>query len=227
MSPPELIEAPTRQGMARLRVSPAEAVLELGDRPRFGVSGGWLTIARRKPLTLRVDGMRVLVARLFPTGEVALWIEHARLLRAVALAPLRVIDMASLAAGRALDRLGDRLADVLAERGCVTRRAVEFGVGENRALLVVGPDRMTVWARPLFREQPRRRLELFRNGAAIVPGRHGPQRLRCRSRWDVVVRGDFLELTGVAGETAAIWLPWIGHSEREELAAALGSYIDP
>src|SRR5688572_28300601 len=104
--------------MARLAVSPATAILSVGDQARVAVGGGWLSVIRRRAMTIRVDGMRVLVARLFPTGEIAVWIEHARLLRALELAPRRALDAAALDAARALDRLGERLGEVLAERGC-------------------------------------------------------------------------------------------------------------
>ncbi len=234
----EVLEAMTKRGRARLAVSPTETRLELEDaEARVAVSTSHLSLSmgaleKARRLTLPLSEVHVYVARVFPVGEVALWLDRrGTLSRKLVLEPLRLLDEAALTASRALDRLGDRFGAALASQGAPAHRAVEFGKGGHRVLLAILEDRMVVHARPLFREHLRRRLEVFGDGTAVVVGAGqggGDRRIRCRSRHDVMIRGDFLCVEdATTQESGQVWLPWISPADRQELATFLGMMFDP
>jgi hypothetical protein len=237
---PEVLLVATRGGHARLDVQPTQAVLELEGRVRLAIAKPWieLRVGQRKSarvMSSRLDRVRLVLSRTFPTGDVAVWLEAERLTRALGLEPLRPLDDCALASARALDVLGDRLAEALDNQGVAACRAVEFGRGENRALVEIGNDYLALWLRPLFRECVQRRLVLHADGRVRLCGRGvrsgrdddggGERMLRVRRPEDILVRGDFLAFEPEDGPQAEIWLPWIGPPERQELAAMCATVL--
>jgi hypothetical protein len=87
---------------------------------------------------------------------------------------------------------------------------------------------MIVFARPLFRERPRRVLEVGRDGSLVVPGRRGDRSARFESRAQVIVSGDRIRFTGGDGrDLVSLWLPWIALEDRHELVRRFGELVDP
>jgi hypothetical protein len=227
---PEVLLVATRQGHARLDVQPTQAVLELEGRVRLAISAPWveLRVGQKKNarvLSSRLDRVRLVLSRTFPTGDVAVWLADQTLHRAVGLEPLRPLDDCALASARALDELGDRLAGALEDQGIQAGHAVELGRGENRALVELGDGYLALWLRPLFREKVQRRLLLQADGRVHVFGLGAEKVLRVRRPEDILVRGDFLAFEPEDGPQVEIWLPWIGRAERVELAAMCATMI--
>ena len=225
---PEILVVATRAGEARLDVQPTQAVLELEGRARLAIAAPYIELRlgqkrSARVLSSRLDRTRLVLSRTFPTGDVAVWLDGENLHRALGLEPLRPLDDCALASARALDELGDRLAEALADQGIEAGRAVELGRGENRALVELGPDYLTLWLRPLFRERVQRKLVLNADGLV----RLGDRTLRVRRPEEILVRGDFLAFEPEDGPQAEIWLPWIGPYERHELAAMCASVLAP
>ncbi len=227
---PEVLVVACRGGQARLDVQPTQAVLELEGRVRLAIAAPWveLRVGQRRTarvMSSRLDRVRLVLSRTFPTGDVAVWLADQRLLRAVGLEPLRPLDDCALASARALDQLGDRLAEALEDQGVQAGRAVEFGRGENRALVEIGSDYLALWLRPLFRERVQRRLLLQADGRVHLFGIGAERVLRVRRPEEILVRGDFLAFEPEDGPQVEIWLPWIGRAERVELAAMCAGMI--
>jgi hypothetical protein len=220
----EVLLVATRGGNARLDVQPTQAVLELEGRVRLAIASPWIELRvghkkNARVLSSRLDRMRLVLSRTYPTGDVAVWLAEQQLQRALGLEPLRPLDDCALASARALDVLGDRFAEALADQGVQAGRAVEFGRGENRALVELGSDYLALWLRPLFRERVQRRLLLHADGRVHVFGLGADKLLRVRRPEEILVRGDFLAFEPEDGPHVEIWLPWIGRAERVELAA--------
>ena len=226
----EVLLVATRGGHARLDVQPTQAVLELEGRVRLAIAAPWIelrvgTKKSARVLSSRLDRVRLMLSRTFPTGDVAVWLADQQLHRALGLEPLRPLDDCALASANALDELGDRLAEALADQGIEAGRAVEFGRGENRALVELGPDYLALWLRPLFRERVQRRMLLQADGRVHIFGLGAEKVLRIRRPEEILVRGDFLAFEPDDGPQVEIWLPWIGRAERHELAAMCASLI--
>jgi hypothetical protein len=226
----EVLLVATRGGHARLDVQPAQAVLELEGRARLAISKPWIELrvgakSGQRVLSSRLDRVRLLLSRTFPTGDIAIWLADQQLHRAFGLEPLRPLDDCALASARALDELGDRLAGALAEQGIAAGRAVELGRGENRALVELGEGYLALWLRPLFRERVQRRLLLTTDGRVRIFGLGAEKTLQVRRPEDILVRGDFLAFEPEDGPQVEIWLPWIGRVERVELATMCASLI--
>ena len=227
---PEVLVVACRGGQARLDVQPTQAVLELEGRVRLAVAAPWveLRVGQKRTarvLSSRLDRVRLLLSRTFPTGDVAVWLESDHLHRALGLEPLRPLDDCALASATALDELGDRFAEALADQGVQAGRAVELGRGENRALVELGPDYLALWLRPLFRERIQRRMLLRADGQVVLFGLGAERSLRVRRPEDILVRGDFLAFEPEGGPDVELWLPLIGRAERQELAALCGAMI--
>ena len=234
----EVLEAPTRDGTARLDVAPDHTQLSVALL-RVEVTPEWLTVvstadARRarpqRSMLLEERKIALLVARAWPTDDVGLWYElpaGGLIGRVVGLRPLPPLDREALAAGGALERLAGRLERALAAHAGGARRALELGHGGHRVVLVWRDDRVLLYARPIFRELPRRSLEVHADGTVLVTVRGGVRCVTCRSSTDVTVFGDWLRFEDAAsGRAAKLWLPWIGPDERRELCECLGRVVD-
>ena len=230
----------TREGQVRLDVQPTQAVLEIAGRARLSIAAPYLDlrVGQRKNarvLSSRLDRTRVLLSRRFPTGDVAVWLEDGgdeavagagpgpqRVLAFEALPPL---DDEALASANALEELGDRLAEALAQQGVAAARAVELGRGENRALVELAPDHLVLWVRPLFRERVFRKLILHSDGRVRLMHGSAERVLNLTRPDQVLVHGDFLAFEPDRSPAAEIWLPWIGLPERHELARLCADLI--
>jgi hypothetical protein len=193
------------------------------------VTGRWMTVTvRDRSRSMILAGRRLVVARALPTEDLALWYEHRPGLigRVLGLRPLELLDEAALSAWRRLDALATRLRSAVAGHGGGGLRAFELGRGLHRVLLVEHLNRMVLYARPLFRERPRRALEVRADGSVRVPQRQGDQVVRCRSRYAVTVLGDRIRFQSPAGgDMASVWLPWIAPEDRAELAERIGDFV--
>ena len=235
LAAPEVLEAPAREGRARLEVAPDAALLEVGDRLRIAVTDAFVTLERRdrrrrRRRSLRLSGTRLLVARAYPTGGVGLWFEEQPgvMRRLAGLSTVEMLDADGLAGVRKLERLAGRLRAVLQPLGRGAVAAAEFGAGQHRVLLIDDGARYELFARPLFRERPRKVLEVSAGGEVVATTRRGHEaRTRSRSRFDVTVRGDRIRFADRRGrDRAGVILPWIARADREELARRFGERVD-
>ena len=232
----EVLEAPTRDGTARLEVAPHHARLEIGQRAQVTVTPEWLTVvaterrrgARPRSMRLGPDHLLV-VSRAVPTEDVGLWWEGRPgvITRVLGIRPVELLEAPALLAWKALDRLATRLRITVRQQGTSTAGGFEFGKGQHRVLLVDHGDRMVVYARPLFRERPRRTLEVRRDGTVLIPARGADRSVVCNSRFSVTVLGDRIRFESKDHrDIASIWLPWIAPEDRFDLSRRLGRLVD-
>jgi hypothetical protein len=230
----EVVEAPTKDGPARLLIGPRHVFLEIPGRLRISVTDKWMTVVgsdrtrRARPRSVRMADRRLVVARAVPTEDIALWYEGRPgvMSRLVSLRPLQLLDTAALNAWQKLDRLARELRLALAPFGGGARSGFEFGRGQHRVLLSTDGEGMVVYARPLFRERPRRTLEVRSDGTVLVRAGDIDQSIVCNSRDAVTVLGDRIRFESADGRVVAtVWLPWISVEDRTELARRLGDLV--
>jgi hypothetical protein len=228
-------QAPSRDGTVSLEVGPQHLRLVLGERLRLTVAGSVATWVRhrrgashRRELAL---SQRCLWAvRSVPTGDLALWYERRPGLveRLGGVKPVAPFDAGALAAWRALDRVAEELARALAAHAGGATEAIEVGRGHHRVVMVQLAERLVLYARPLFRERPRRTLEVCRDGSLVVPGRGRDDSARIATRSQVTASGDRIRFTtGDGRDLVSLWLPWIAPEDRQEIARRLGDLVDP
>ena len=230
-----LHRAVTRDGPVSLEVGPEHVRLELGARIRLTVAGCAATLVRRRSggdrrSELALDGHRLWLARSFPTRDLALWYEPrpGRVERLAGVRPMAPFEKDALGAWHALDRVAEELGRALAPHAGGALEVVELGRGHHRVLLVELADRLVAYARPLFREQPRRALEVCRDGSLVLAGRRRDRRAQFESRAGVTVSGDRVCFSGSDGrECASLWLPWVALEDRQELARRFGELAFP
>ncbi|HTM23205.1 MAG TPA: hypothetical protein VL172_21940 [Kofleriaceae bacterium] len=225
----DVLEAPTRDGKARLEVGPRSTVLELVGESRVSITNGFVAVQplarKRKARSRTLANRRLLVARADASAEIGLWYEVKPevMERIFGLRPPELLDRGAYDAWQQLDRLYQRLAAALREAG--GGPAIEYGRGADRVLVTDDGERYVIYVRRLFRERPRRALEVGADGTVRVPGRRDDARLS--SRFAVTVSGDAIAFADGSGrDLARVWLPWITHEERQALAARLGDRID-
>jgi len=229
----EVLEAPTRDGPARLEVGPRAISLELAGQTRLTVTDGYIALQplarRRRPRSYALDGRRLLVARADPTEEVGLWYEvKPEIMRRIfGLRPPELLDRRAWEAWQALDRLYQRLREALAAHRGRAGGAIEYGRGADRVLVTDDGERYVIYVRRLFRERPRRALEVYADGTVVTPGGGGDARTRLSSRFAITVSGDTIRFADPHGQDLArLWLPWITEEERYALARRLGERVD-
>lgn len=230
----EVMEAPTRHGLVRLQVGPSSATLEVGEHHRLSVTNHDVTIAaldRRKPKqrSFPLANARLIVARANPTEEVGLWYESrpGMVQRLFGLQPLQLLDAAAMAGWRSLDKLAKRLGTALADHQGDVVRAAEFGRGQDRVLMTDNGQRLTIYVRRLFREKPRRALEVYNDGRLLFVTRHGEREESCMSRYGVTVLGDRVRFADPHGmDVGSLWLPWLAPEDRDELARIFAEQVD-
>jgi hypothetical protein len=216
-----------RDGEVVLELEPEHAILSLGGRLRLVVAGRYLSLSRpgrRSRRELALDRVRLYVTRSVPTRDLALWCEvRAGVVeRLVGIRPRPLLDEGGLAAMRELDQLAGELAAALAGHGHGAESAIELGRGQHRVLVVEHAERLVVYARPIFRERPRRVFEVCRDGSLVVVGRGRDRRARFASHFAVTASGDRIRFADQAGhEVASLYLPWIAPEDRAELAFPL------
>lgn len=225
----DVVEAPTRDGIARLEVGARFASLAVPARFRLLVQDSWLMVAqsrwRRRKRSYPLDDRALWVARGVPGEEVGLWYEPRAgfAVRLLGLRPPELRDADALESWRRLDALAGRLRTGVAAAGRGARAAWELGTTQNRVLLVEWADRSVLYARPLFRELPRRVLEVHADGRVVVAGTE----LACASRYAVTLLGDRIRFDSTdERQSVAVWLPWIAPEDRRELSVRLGDVIE-
>ena len=105
--------------------------------------------------------------------------------------------------------------------------ALEIGRGQHRAFLLQFPDRMVLYARPVFRERPRRVIELRDDASISLPRRRRKDRLlTMKDGVKVIASGDRIYFCRPDGQqVAGVFLPWIGLAERKELTRRFQSLV--
>lgn len=229
-----MLKAPTRQGLARLELGPASAILQVAEQYRVSISPRELSVTqldkrkpKRKAYPLRES--RLFVARGNPTEDVGLWYEprDGMVHRVFGLQQVPLLDHDAMKAWKDVDRLAKRLANALAEHRGDVIRAAEFGRGADRVLMTDNGDRYTIYVRRLFRERPRRVLDVHDSGTLTFVTRQGEKQKACYSRYGVTVLGDRVRFAEPDGtDIGSIWLPWIAPEDRDELARLFGKRID-
>ena len=101
--------------------------------------------------------------------------------------PPALLNDEAMAAWHKMDDLARHLVRAVEGIGC-PRLASEYGQGQHRVLLVDHGERFELFKRPLFRERPRKVLELAANGECKLA--RGSRSVRCSPRFDVTVTGD-------------------------------------
>jgi hypothetical protein len=229
----------TRDGEARLIDAPGSIVVESPCLERLAVARRFVVVERfhpRRPerppkrLSLPLAGRFLVAARSHPTRDLGVWIEE-RTGVARRIFGLRQVDLSSddpMAAWQQLDELTSALERALRSRGIDAPRAVEVGRGGHRVLMIDRGDRMTVYARPIFRERPRLIAELTAaGGVTIGRGRRRASGKTFPSRFAIVASGDWILVASAGGgPDLAIFLPWISEVDRGEIARRFGELVE-
>jgi len=226
----ETLEASTRDGVVKLELAPRSAVLELVGIARLTITEGYVAVQslvrRRRPRSYTLDGRRLLVARAEPTDEIGVWYEvKPEVMRRIfGLRPPELLDRDAFEAWKKLDRLYTRLCQAAAGDGSRPTAAIEYGRGADRVLVTDDGHRYVVYVRRLFRERPRRAIEIGGDGTLRLPA---GRQARIESRFGVTVSGDAIRFADRHGQDLArLWLPWITLEERQALARRLGERVD-
>lgn len=218
--------------MLVLHVAPKHTRLEIGAET-WTIANDHITVvtqgkrrAKKKSILLR--GSRLFVARAWPTNEIGLWIERRPgvVQRLLGLPPRIGMTEEVMSAWGDLEKLAASLQSALSAYGDGAR-AFEIGNGQHRVFGVEYAERMVLYARPVFREWPRRVIELRRDGAVVVPSRRKEDRiLPMKLGVKVIASGDRVYFCHPDGEqVAGVFLPWIGPTERKELTCRFQSLV--
>lgn len=218
-----LFDVPTRDGRARLELGPQFSKLQIDDRRTCTITDSFVTVVSRgrrrvRRQSFRTEGARIAIAQAYPGRDVAIWMETKRdvMSRLCGVCPPALLDDSAMVAWRKMDDMARRLLRAIEGVGCA-RLATEYGKGQHRVLLIDSGDRLEVFARPLFRERPRKVFELSADGRSVTTKR--AREAVCSPMFDVTVTGDRLRLMDGAGEdVAALYLPWISREDRAEIA---------
>jgi hypothetical protein len=228
------LDVETGVGPVRLCLGPKTTRLSVGPQI-WTVADDHLVVVtqgKRRPRkrSIRLGDARLFVARAWPTNEVSLWIERKPgvVERMLGLPPMPGMDEEVIKAWRDLERLASRLQEALIDYGSGAR-AFEFGNGQNRVFAVRYPAKLVVYARPVFREKPRRIIELRDDGTLAVPGRNQKDRVFSMERGvEIIATGDRISFCHPDGEhVAGVFLPWIGDADRVELTRRFQALLAP
>jgi hypothetical protein len=229
----EVYEAPTRDGALRLQLAPRHTALALGDH-HLTVTDQYVTVenteARRpKRRSVRIDDVRLFVARAVPTDDIGVWMEERPgwVKRIFGAPSLELLDQSALRAVRAMDVLAGRLREALAPYADGAVRALEVGKGADRVLVVDHGNHFVIYVRRLFRKGAARALEVYDDGTVIIAGRGADRRVTCKSQFGVTVFGDLIRFSDANGaDLASISVPWVSEHDRKELARRLGQMVE-
>ncbi|MEM9493933.1 MAG: hypothetical protein AAGC55_32600, partial [Myxococcota bacterium] len=146
--------------------------------------------------------------------------------------PFELLDDAGLENLRRLDQLATRLSTATSPYAGGVVKAIEIGPGADRVLISDFGDHLVIFVRRLFREAPRRSLEVHADGTIVLPSRRRlggkEQKIRCTSRFGVTAIGDYIRFADATGEDlGSLSIPWITPEDRRELVAIIGRQIDP
>tara|TARA_R110002073_G_scaffold123819_14_gene268085 strand:- start:56106 stop:56741 length:636 start_codon:yes stop_codon:yes gene_type:complete len=175
---------------------------------------------KTKTRSIRLGEARLYVARAWPTNEVSLWLEQKDgvVQRLLGLPPMPGINEDVFKAWRDLERLAIVLQEALTDYGASVR-ACELGSGRHRVFTLHYPNKLVFFSRRVFRENPRRILELREDGSLALAGRRRDRIIPMRAGIEVIASGDSVSFCKPDGEqVAGIFLPWIGDADRVELS---------
>ncbi|HEY8145988.1 MAG TPA: hypothetical protein VIG06_25075 [Kofleriaceae bacterium] len=100
-------------------------------------------------------------------------------------------------------------------------------LGAVRPVPLFDTGAVAAW-RSLFRERPRRALEVCRDGTIVMPARDDDRHARFYTRFGVSVSGDRVVFTDRDEcRVATLLLPWIAPEDRQELARRFADLVDP
>ncbi len=227
------IEAQTGVGPVTLTLEPKSTRLSLSGQV-WTVADDHLVVVtqgKRKPRrkSFRLGKAQLYVARAWPTNEVSLWLERKPgvVQRMLGLPPMPGMSEDIVASWRDLERLASKLQEALAAYGAGAR-AFELGSGQHRVFALRHPSKLTVYARKVFRERPRRIIELREDGSLAVPGRQRDKVIPMNRGVEVIATGDRISFCHGDGEhVAGVFLPWIGDADRVELTKRFKALLAP
>lgn len=231
----EAVEAATRDGLVKLEVAPRHLVLKVGTHVDVSVTDHFMTVVRigrngrRKRRSIRLDDTRLLVARAIPAGDAGVWheVRPGVVTRLLGLRAVELLEDDALDAWRALERLTRRLHSALAAHAGGVQRSFEVGSGADRVLIMDHGDRLVFYVRRLFRERPRRALEVRADGTIVFPGKNRTRRIQCRSRFGVTSTGDYIRFADRTGrDLGSLSIPWVTPEDRAEIVKLIGERID-
>lgn len=220
-----LFEAPTALGKATLHVAPKHLRLEVGPQV-WTIGNNTVSLVthgkrRAKRSSIVLGGSDLYMAKAWPTGEISVWIERkgGAVQRLLGLQPVIGMDQRAIESWRQLDRLAAQLKRALSGymHGAT---AFEFGRGGHRVFGLQYEERLVVYARPVFRENPRRVIEVQSDGVIATPQRKKDDvKVEMRNGMEVIASGDRICFCHPDGlQAAQLFLPWISPSDRGELA---------
>jgi len=225
------LEAETGVGPVTLALGPKSTRLTVGPQV-WTIADNHLVVAtqgkrKAKKRSIRLGEASLYVARAWPTNEVSLWIERKPgvVQRMLGLPPMPGMNENAVKAWRDLERLATKLQDALIEYGAGAR-AFELGNGQHRVFALRYPNKLIVYARKVFREKPRRIIELREDGSLALPGRQRDRVIPMDKGMEVIASGDRISFCHPDGEhVAGVFLPWIGDADRVELTRRFQALI--
>lgn len=220
------LECPTDEGRLEVVLGPRDVRVTVAGRS-LHVTGKAVTLTgqgRRENLS--VDGVLV-CARDVPQEDFGIWIERPTGMRRIfGVAPVSLLETEGLAALAAFDRTFQRIRTALAELAGDVVKAIEIGGALGKLLVADRGERHVIYVKRLFRGGARVTLEVF-PGRVVV---HDGKRIRVakiRSRYGVIVSGDFVRFASPDGEDLArVSLPWLSIEDRDELARRIGQLVE-
>ena len=225
------LEAETGVGPVTLVLGPKSTRLTVGPQV-WTIADNHLVVAtqgkrKAKKRSIRLGEASLYVARAWPTKEVSLWLERKPgvVQRMLGLPPMPGMNESAVKAWRDLERLATSLQDALIDYGAGAR-AFELGNGQHRVFALRYPHKLIVYARKVFREKPRRIIELREDGSLALPGRQRDRVIPMDKGMEVIASGDRISFCHPDGEhVAGVFLPWIGDADRVELTRRFQALI--
>ena len=236
----EILEATTREGLLRLEVAPRHTLVRLGEHIRLSIADRFVTLTgqsrhnRKKKRSYDLASAGLQVARALPEQDLGIWYlptpEMAT--RLLGCRPLDLLHSDGLDALRRLDQVAQRLSAALAPHASGAMKAVEIGHGADRVLIIDQGERLVFYVRPLFREMPRRALEVNADGKIRLINvsrlrKVGEREIQCTSRYGVTAIGDYVRFADPTGQDlGSVAIPWVTPEERREIVEIIGRRID-
>jgi hypothetical protein len=162
-----------------------------------------------------------------PQEDFGIWLEQPNGMRRIfGVAPVSLLEREGLAALAAFDRTFQRIRTALAELAGDVVKAIEIGGAIGKLLVADRGDRHVVYAKRLFRGGARVTLEVFPGRVVVHDGKR-THVANLRSRYGVIVSGDFVRFASPEGEDLArVGLPWLSVEDRDELARRIGQLVE-
>ncbi len=220
------LECPTDEGRLEVVLGARDVRLTVAGRT-LHVAGKAVTLTatgRREQLS--IDGVLV-CARDVPHEDFGIWLEQPTGMRRIfGVAPVSLLEQEGLAALAAFDRTFQRIRGALAELAGDVAKAIEIGGALGKLLVADRGDRHVVYMKRLFRGGARVTLEIFPGRIVVHDGKR-TQVAKLRSRYGVIVSGDFVRFASPDGEDLArVSIPWLSGEDRDELARRIGQLVE-